>query len=270
MIRGQINITGYSTLFLIALFSATTSQADISAQVIVQQCNNKMPGKDLKTRLTIVLTNKAGNSKRQEFIRRWKDSGGKDGIMSKTLLFTTYPPDNKGMSFLRWTYNPEVGKHDAQWLYLPQTKSLRKIPIQDLNNNFLGSDLTYGDMAPRSVGDDKQAIHSQDDDFYIIESKPKEENSIYSKKLIWYNKGKDWGDCVRSRVEYYDLDGALLKTQTIKWENVEGAWIWREMKVKNVQTEHSTLFSIDDVELNTGLQDSLFTTRTLTRGLKDL
>jgi len=35
------------------------------------------------------------------------------GIMSKTLLYTTYPPDNKGMSFLRWTYNPEVGKFAA-------------------------------------------------------------------------------------------------------------------------------------------------------------
>ncbi len=286
--RAKSNTTIYSTLFLIVFFSATTSQADttsqtdtatqadttsqaeISAQDIVQQCSNKMPGKDLKSRLTIVLTNKSGANKRQEFIRRWKDSDGKDGIMSKTLLYTTYPPDNKGMSFLRWTYNPEVGKHDAQWLYLPQSRNLRKIPIQDLNNNFLNSDLTYGDMAPRSVDDDQHAIHDQDSNFYIVDSAPKEENSIYSKKRVWYSKGEGWSDCVRSRVEYYDLEGVLLKTQTIKWENLEGVWIWREMKVNNVQTKHSTLFSIDDVKLNTGLKDSLFTTRTLTRGLKDL
>lgn len=260
----------FSALLLMVLFSAGVAQAAVSAEEIVRQCGNKIPGQDLTTKLTIVLTNKAGDTKRQEFLRRWKDSGDKDDIMSKTLLVTTYPPDSKGVAFLRWTYSPEVSKHDAQWLYLPKTKTLRKIPIQDLNNNFLNSDLTYGDMAPRAVSDDSHALHDEDDDFYVIESKPREKDSIYSKKLVWYKKGKNGDECVKSRVEYYDLNGALLKTQTIRWENIDSAWIWREMQVRNVQNGHATRFTIDDVHLNTGLKDSLFTTRTLKRGLTDL
>ncbi len=270
MPRPQYRPRIFSALIMTALFSASAAHAAASAEEIVGQCGNKIPGQDLETKLTIVLTNKAGDTKRQEFVRRWKDNGGKDDIMSKTLLVTTYPPDSKGVAFLRWTYNPGVNKHDAQWLYLPKTKTLRKIPIQDLNNNFLNSDLTYGDMAPRAVSEDQHTLHDEDDDFYIIESKPKEKDSIYSKKLVWYKKGKNGDECVKSRVEYYDLSGALLKTQTIQWENIDGAWIWREMQVKNVQNGHRTRFTIDDVQLNTGLKDSLFTTRTLKRGLAEL
>ncbi|HFD92203.1 MAG TPA: outer membrane lipoprotein-sorting protein [Gammaproteobacteria bacterium] len=260
----------YSILIATALMCSGTALATPGAEDIVRQCGNKIPGQDLKTKLTIELINKAGDTKRQEFVRHWKDSGGQDDIMSKTLLVTTYPPDSKGVAFLRWTYSPEVNKHDAQWLYLPKTKTLRKIPIQDLNNNFLNSDLTYGDMAPRAVSDDTHTLVDEDADFYVVESRPREKDTIYSKKRVWYKKRKNGDECVKSRVEYYDLSGALLKTQTIRWENMGGAWIWREMQVKNVQNGHSTRFTIDDVQLNTGLKDNLFTTRTLKRGLTDL
>ena len=257
----------FSTLIATALLYSGAALAAPGAEDIVRQCGNKIPGQDLKTRLTIELINKAGDTKRQEFVRHWKNSNGQDDIMSKTLLVTTYPPDSKGVAFLRWTYSPGVHKHDAQWLYLPKTKTLRKIPIQDLNNNFLNSDLTYGDMAPRAVDDDTHTLVDEDADFYIVESRPREKDTLYSKKRVWYKKGRNGDECVKSRVEYYDLNGALLKTQAIQWENINGAWIWREMQVKNVQNGHATRFTIDDVQLNIGLKDNLFTTRTLKRGL---
>ena len=81
--------------------------------------------------------------------------------------------------------------------------------------------------------------------------------------MSWFEKGQDWSGCVKRQVDYYDNKGVPLKQQIIKWQQVENAWVWSEVLVKNLQTSHSSLFRITDVKINVGLHDDAFTERAL-------
>ena len=54
----------------------------------------------------------------------------------------------------------------------------------------------------------------------------------------------------------------MLKRQNLRWQKVGAAWVWDKVVVQNVQTLHSSLFEVTNVEINVGLQDGLFAERT--------
>jgi hypothetical protein len=47
-----------------------------------------------------------------------------------------------------------------------------------------------------------------------------------------------------------------------------GVHIYKQMMVKNVQTGHSTIFTISDLKLDNGLRDDELTERALKTGLR--
>jgi len=255
---------------MVASFSAGAAQ--MSGTEIVEQCNYKYPGNDQRSRLSILLKDKNGSEKKKVFLRLWKNYHGSEGIVDKMMLFTEFPPDAKGAAFMRWAFDPETGKNADQWIYLPVLRKIRRVSIRDQGDSFMGSDLTYSDISLRKLDQDEHrflGVERRDGkEFYIIESVPKEKKPLYSKRISWFSKGSDWEGCVKSRIDYYDLKGDLLKEQYIKWQTVDNAWVWKTVYVKSKQTGHSSRFLVDNVEIDVGLKDSVFSDRVLRRGYK--
>ncbi len=190
-----------------------------------------------------------------------------DQLNEKMLLFTEYPPDARGAAFMRWGYQSASGKKAQHWIYLPELKKIRRISVRDQADRFLGSELTYADITPRAVEEDSHQFvgrHRKGKDNYVlVASMPKDKSYLYSKRVHWFKLGRTWHDCVVSRTDYYDHKGQLLKKQYYNWQNVKGVWVWREVLVENVQTYRSSLFTVENATVNTGLRDEYFAERTL-------
>ena len=252
---------------------APAQAAEPAPTDIVQRCDlDTYAGDDNRSRLTVILRDAAGNTKKNVYRRYWKFYGTDQKIMDKMILFTEFPPDAKGTAFMRWSYRPGMGKNADQWLYLPSLNTVRRVSVRDPGDSFLGSDLTYQDISLRLVEQDEHRLlrveEKNGNRFYVVESTPKEDKPLYGKVVSWYQAAPRWEDCNKVRVEYYERNGALLKTQTLRWQKVDGAWLWDEVVVENVKTGHSSVFRVSDVEVNVGLKDRLFTVRTLKRGIR--
>ncbi len=245
-------------------------QKSLSGTEIFKRCGYKYPGEDQRSKFTVMLRDRQGNIKKSEYLRYWKDFKGRDGIADKMLLFTIYPPDAKGAAFMRVAYTATKGYKVDQWIYLPVLRKIRRVSIRDPGDNFLNSNLTYADVGRRALEDDEHKFLGIKEikgmRFYLVESTPKEKRPLYSKRIFWFLKTKDWDDCVNTRIDYYDLKGELLKEQFIKWQKVGKAWIWDRVLVRSRRDLTASVFQISDVLINTGLPDKIFTARSLRRG----
>lgn len=242
----------------------------LTGEDIVKRCGLKYAGDDQRSKFEVLLRDQHGNEKRSVYLRFWKDYKGKDNIIDKMLLFTEYPPDAKGAAFMRVTYEPDLKKAADQWIYLPVLRKIRRVTIRDQGDSFLNSELTYADITPRAVNEDTHKLLGLKDiggrQFYIVESIPKESKPLYGKRIQWFEKKPNWDDCAQERIDYYNLKGALLKEQFIKWQHVGKAWVWDRVLVRNVQTLRASIFLISNVEINTGITDDFFTERALRMG----
>ncbi|WDT75799.1 MAG: outer membrane lipoprotein-sorting protein [Candidatus Manganitrophus sp.] len=222
---------------------------------------------DQKNKVILHLIEKDGTKKKIEASRYWKNYRAKEGLDSKMLLVTDFPPDSRGISFLIWDYSQE-NKTDDLWLYLPALRMVRRISAQDQNDAFLGSDLTFGDMGQRRLDEDEHKLLREEGylgtQTYVVESVPKEKTSIYSKKVSWISKDS-W---TVLKIDYYDRNSKLLKRQTIEWQSLDNFSVWKKTEVTNVQNGHRTIFEVSDLQVNGGLEDEDFTERSLKTGIR--
>lgn len=258
-------------LLAVALPGSAAEDPLIAGLDIMQRCNFKNPGVDQRSRLTIILRDKDNNEKKNVYRRLWKDYRGKEGVADKMVLYTEFPPDAQGAAFMRWAYTPAADRNADQWIYLPVLKKIRRVSIRDPGDSFLGSDLTYADISGRELEADQhrlvQTLKRGNQEIFAVESTPvNKSGALYSKTISWFVKTGDWAGCVKRQVDYYDKKGEPLKQQLLKWQQVKDAWVWDEVVVKNVQTGHSSVFQVTDVQVNVGLSDEQFAERALRVG----
>ncbi|MBI3607663.1 MAG: outer membrane lipoprotein-sorting protein [Nitrospirae bacterium] len=223
--------------------------------------------KDQMSTVTLRKIDKKGDEQKIVTKRYWKAYGGKDGFASKTLFVTEFPPDQRGVGFLIWDYT-KAGQPDDLRLYLPSLKQVRRMTTREQDDAFMGSDLTFADLGQRGLDEDTHTLlrteKCQTRDCYVIQSVPKDQDSLYGKKLTWVPTD----DFTPIKIDYYDRKGELLKTQAIEWQHPENVWAWKKAEMKNVQTSHRTLFEISDLKNNVGLADDDFTERALKTGVR--
>ena len=234
---------------------------------IVKKSRELYLSKDQVSTVTLQLIDKDGSERKIVTRRLWKNYAGQDGLDSKTLFWTEYPPDNRGTGFLIWDYATD-GKPDDLWLYLPSLRQSRRMTTRDQDDAFMGSDLTFADMGQRRLDEDVHTLMGEGKFnnilCYVVQSVPKEKNSIYSKRVSCISKA-DW---LTLKIDYYDRKGDLIKTQNIDWLEKGGFHIYKQMVVKNIQTGHSTIFTISDLKLDNGLRDDELTERALKTRLR--
>jgi len=253
---------------------AWAADDDLQGHDIAALCGVKSAGDDQRSRLTVILQNsQQGTEKRSVYRRYWKSYAGEDGVFDKMLLFTEYPPDAVGSAFMRVSYVAEADKTADQWIYLPLLKKIRRVAIRDPGDSFLNSDLTYADVGQRPPESDNHKFLGvktvQGMDFMQVESVPIG-SSIYGKRIQWFLKGESWDTCVSARIDYFTKAGVLSKIQFNKWQQIDGAWVWDRVLVRNVLTGNVSIFVVGDVDVNIGLKDELFSARTLRLGAKVL
>ena len=133
----------------------------------------------------------------------------------------------------------------------------------------MGSDFTYDDLGDRHPSDDNHNLLQEEtingEACYVVESIPKDDEYMYSRTITWIIKDK-W---IGLKKEFYDEDGELLKTLTVKeFSQIKGIWMILMSEMHNVQKEHTTKIQLSNVTLDSGIPANKFTERMMRRGLK--
>lgn len=250
---------------------AMADEAGLTGLQIMQQCAAKYAGDDQRSRFGVIIRDGNGNIKSNyEYLRIWKDFKGHEGVADKMILFTIFPPEAEGASFMRVEYLPELGRVVDQWIYLPVLKKIRRVTVRNPGDSFLNSNLTYADVSHRALEQDEHHFKGVKEvkglSFYVVESIPKEANPQYGKRVFWFSKGDNWEQCNTVRIDYHDQQGQPIKDQFIKWQQVDGAWVWQHVLVRSFVNHTMSEFTVSQVSVNTGLENELFSERTLIKG----
>lgn len=255
-------------LLTIGLSLSTLSA--ITGQEIAQKVHDRDDGDNSTGTMTMTMTDKNGK-KRVRNLKTFTKDKGEDKLK---LMFFLTPADVKDTSFLTYDYE-DSNKDDDQWLYLPALQKVKRIASSDKSSAFMGSDFTYSDMTSRNVEDYTYKIMKEKKvgghmTWQMLVT-PKTEKTVeetgYTKSIVFVRQD----NFVVVQALHYIKAGKKLKYMMVKGlKKIDGVWTTTEKQMvtkKGKKTLHKTVFKFSEVKYNQGLEESLFTTRTLQRGL---
>ena len=212
--------------------------------------------KDMKSNMSMLLTNKNGKTRTSKIRSYSKDEN------KKQILWFLAPADDKGVAYLKIEHE---NKNDDMKLWLPNFKKIRRISSKKKSESFMGSDMSYEDMTSRNIDEYTYSILGSEKidnvDCYILESAPSGIKTEYSKHISWITKDMH----LPVKEESFDKNGELLKNKSIIYQQLKEYSIMIELHVKNVQRNHQTILKFDNIEVDSGIKDNIFHEKNLKR-----
>ena len=171
------------------------------------------------------------------------------------------PAEMEGTEFL---IHAERGKRNQQWAYFPDLDLVRDIPGKSEDDPFLGSDITYADLAGGAHLDDlhhrllgEETVESEP--CYVMEGVPK--HRVAYGKLRGFIRKKDF---VVVKAEFYSHDGELLKEALLSdVRDLGGVPLAHRIEVKSPAEDRRTVLTFEEVRVNQGLAPGAFTPEAL-------
>ena len=242
---------------------------DAKARAIMEKVDARDDGATLEQDMLMVLIDKNGKERTRDLKTYAKDFGKDE---HKTMFFKS-PSDVKNSAFLTYDYD-DSAKDDDQWLYLPALKKVKRIPSTDKSSSFMGSDFSYFDMTDRDLEDyDFKLIKEtkvRGNDAWMIEATPRNEKVIeesgYTKTIAIVRKDNH----MVVRAINFMTNGKKKYLDLKKIHKQDGVWLIDEMTMttkKSKRTLHKTILTFSNVTLNGSVDDGVFTTRRLEKGL---
>lgn len=251
-------------IIMVALFTLPVSQvkSQPSGKQVMERVYHSPSGDDMKSNLSMTLINARGEQRVRELRQFMKTTSE----VEKKIMFFLSPPDVRNTSFMNFSYAD--GRDDDQWIYLPALQRVRRISSDSKSDYFMGSDFTYDDLGDRHPDEDRHTLTGEETldghACYIVESRPRDSNYMYSKTVTWVMKDSYLG----LKREFYDQNGKLLKTLKVsEFEKINGFWTILETEMHNNQRNHRTIMRLSNIQYNTGISDNQFTERSMSRGL---
>ena len=253
----------------ITLLATSLLADDANARAIMEKVDARDDGKTLEQDMLMVLIDKNNNQRTRDIKSYGKDFGEDE----HRIMFFKSPADVKNTAFLTYDYD-DASKDDDQWLYLPALKKVKRIPSADKSGSFMGSDFSYFDMTDRDLENyDFKLLKEtkvRGNDAWMIESTPRNKKTIkesgYTKTIAIVRK--DNYMVVRA-INYMRNDKKkYLDLKKIHKQN--GVWVVDEMTMttkKGKTTTHKTELQFKNIKVNESLNDDLFSTRRLEKGL---
>ncbi len=240
-------------IILSILFQSLFALTGIELALLVDDRDSP---KDMKSNMSMVLTNKNGKTRTSKIRSYSKDEN------KKQILWFLAPADDKGVAYLKIEHE---NKNDDMKLWLPNFKKIRRISSKKKSESFMGSDMSYEDMTSRNIDEYTYSILGLEKidnvDCYILESVPSGIKTEYSKHISWITKDMH----LPVKEESFDKNGELLKSKSIIYQQIKEYSIMIELHVKNVQRNHQTILKFDNIEVDSGIKDNIFHEKNLKR-----
>ncbi len=206
-------------------------------------------GEDQTSSIRMILTDRGGNERVRE-AQVWQKGA------NKRLFRFTAPAAEAGIAFLSL---PD----DVMYLYMPAYGRERRIASHVKNQSFAGTDFSYEDLeSEKYVKRFTPELLDETDETYILELTPLPDmRSDYSKIIAHIHKKHHYP----LKMESFDRGGQPFKVAEYTFKKKGDYWYTAEIKMTNLRRNHSTRMIFEEVAFDTGIDDSVFSVRNLTR-----
>lgn len=248
----------------ICIFATSSLFADQKGSDIMQSVYDVAKPQFTHSAVEMDLINSNGEVQKR-MVEQWGMKDSND--LASTVMIFRSPSTVKDTRFLQ-VANGE-NKDDTKWIYLPALRTVRRIASSDGDKSFMGTDATYNDMETRKVSEDTHTLLREESfngyNCFVVKSVAKNmDDSQYSYRVSWIDKNS----YVPVKIEMFDKSNeALYKVLSVnELKNINGYWIPTVDTMKDVQSGHSTIIKILQIELDKPLSSRMFTSNFLKTG----
>jgi hypothetical protein len=248
------------------LFGSVAVLSAQDAEAIVDKSRNRISADTILTRSRMAVAAKDGSVS-----NRIIDQYSKDGSRGENRVAVEFKHSGNPASIIntRFLTIENQNGNDEQWIFLPALGKVRRIAASEGSGSFVGTDLSYSDIASanRKAGLDTHRI-AREEEFrgkpcYVIESVPKDSSYQYSKMIQWIDRDSS----VNYKIELYDKRGTHVKTMEIlELRDVQGRLSPMVTKMSSLADRTSTTITVDRLEYDSPIPESVFTPRYLETG----
>lgn len=195
------------------------------------------------------------------------------GETVQIAIYFTHPAAIADTAFLS---HDHLQGSDENWLYLPATERVRRLPVSERGSNFMGSDLTYGDIKDNfKFGlDDWRFTHGGTEKTTGHEILKGAARTPSVAKELGYGSfvaKVDLKTLFPVQITYADADGeALKRVEVLEQALIGGAWTAIRFKVENLQTGHTTHVHFEGMRYVPDLDSKMFSSARLASGAPSL
>lgn len=244
---------------------------ELSVDEIVRRANHMAlyQGGDGKGKVTLVITDKQGRTRKREFNMLRKNDDDKDQDQ-KYYTFFQLPADVRKMAFMVHKHSaPE--KDDDRWLYMPSLDLVKRIAASDKRTSFVGSDFLYEDISGRNPAEDHHELLQTTEAHYILKNIPKKPDHV---EFSYYIAHIDTQTFIPMKMEFFKAEASLYRViEVLKVKEVQSTENGRSVvyptvvlsAASNLENGSRTEMTFSNIQYNIGLGDEIFTERYLRR-----
>jgi hypothetical protein len=188
--------------------------------------------------------------------------------MRRVLLRFTKPLEVRGSAFL--AIEQDTGSPDM-FLYTPEIRKTKRVTGQGGGGKLFGTDFSYEDFA-RWQGLNQPGASERLPDaveagqpVWVVQTRPAAEAESSYDRVVFF---VDQETCVTLKTESYERGDEPRKILTADPEQLleeGGVWFASELLMRDLRDETHTQVVIEDVEVDRGLKDSVFSLSKLDR-----
>ncbi len=253
----------FSVVILVVYFSLQVwiLFADPKGESVMRAAFDLPDPQDSRAVGMMVIEDTAGNRRTRRIVQYTQDTpDGQDSYIE-----VQEPADVAGMRFLTLA---EPGE-DVQRMYLPALDSARRISGSAKKGRFLGSDLFFYDMEDHKFEDFSGYRYLRSELFRghecdVVEAVPTDDNAPYSRMIQWVSRRDHY---IYKMECYAENDSNRLFKTIISIEVGEQKGILYPVRqlIENHRDNHKTALMYQEIEINTGVSDDMFSVRYLER-----
>lgn len=212
---------------------------------------------DGRARIAMAITDSRGRERNRELIILRRDVDEDLGDQQFYVFFKS-PADVSETAFLVWKH-PQAD--DDRWLYLPALDLVRRIAASDERTSFVGSHFFYEDVSGRSPLEDNHSLVEVTDDYYVLESKPKDPSSVeFESYKSWIHKPS----AIAVKSEYTNKKGEVYRVyEALGVETIDGYATVIKAKMTDKDRGGFTILTYTNVAYGIGLEAGIFAERYL-------
>lgn len=193
----------------------------------------------------------------------------------RIAIFFTEPAMIEETAFLSFNYS---NRDDENWLYLPATERVRRLPMSDRGDYFMGTDLSYGDVKDNfkfTLDDwsfDLDGTEAHNGEVYPVLTGSATSPEIASETGYGsFRALVDTKTAFPVWIEYTDPDGDPLKIVEVpEVEPIGGAQTAMRFTAENLQTGHRTEVHFTEMRYVPELDDTIFSPEALAFGIPNV
>jgi hypothetical protein len=247
---------------------AAEESSDPEALALAQSIAGRPANEGRVGTMHFELRNSAGDTRERKALMLHADTPETIRI----AIYFTEPAMISDTAFLSFDHR---SREDENWLYLPATERVRRLPVSDRGDYFMGTDLTYGDIKDdfKFGLEDWVFTRLQDE---VVDSRRllRLEGRARSPQITAETGYSAFSALVDPErrfpvdVTYRDADGDTLKHVVVEeLDTVGGAWTAMRFTVDHLQTGHRTHIRFTDMQHRPDLDDGVFDADALAFGL---